>query len=84
MADHVSTRCTQCGQADDHPKWHTPAPEPGTTGTQSFHHDCAPAWLLNQHPAGHLVHEIVAAARDGKHGDDLRRHIANLHQNQED
>lgn len=35
----VESRCDGCGATDDHPKHHY--------GTQTFHHDCTPAFVLD-------------------------------------
>ncbi len=41
MADEPrgQLRCDGCGQTDDHPKMHY--------GAQTFHHDCIPAFVLD-------------------------------------
>ncbi len=38
MADRAPLRCDQCGQVDDHPKWHY--------GAATYHHDCAPYGVI--------------------------------------
>lgn len=79
MAEHVPTRCSDCDQLDDHPKVVTPLPD------EYFHHDCLPPRArheLMQHP---MAAKIIKACEKGKKGDDLRQHIAELHDNtQED
>jgi hypothetical protein len=39
MPDRVAMRCDICGQTDDHPKHHYM--------NQTFHHDCTPAYVLD-------------------------------------
>src|SRR5687767_9911674 len=34
----AQTQCDQCGQVDDHPKWHY--------STATYHHDCAPYTVI--------------------------------------
>lgn len=68
---HAPTACDQCGQFDNHPKWHV--------GVDTYHHDCAPARVLAEQPENSPVHQVVEAARSGTRGNDLRKHIANLH-----
>lgn len=65
-------RCDGCLTSDDHPKVHY--------GKLQFHHDCAPGYVLEDiHPEAYdRVQEIVAAAKDGVHGDELRARIGEL------
>ncbi len=65
-------KCTQCGQSDDHPKVHA---EPAGV----FHHDCLPYELRAQVSNDQNAKSIVEAAESGIHGDDLLKHIADLH-----
>jgi hypothetical protein len=77
MAEHVSTKCVDCGQLDDHPKVVTPLPD------EYFHHDCLPPRArheLMQHPK---AAQVIKACEKGKKGDALRAHIAKLHDTQE-
>lgn len=73
MAEHVASLCDQCGQVDDHPKSHW------ATG-ETYHFDCLPydkrQMLVESSDHGHA---IIRAATDGKHGEDLRQHISDLH-----
>ncbi|MGZ4617183.1 MAG: hypothetical protein ACXV3F_00335 [Frankiaceae bacterium] len=72
---HAVDRCVQCGQSDDHPKFHLA--DKGEV--RSFHHDCLPADVREAHADHPMVPRIIAAAESGVRGHELRRHIAELH-----
>jgi len=68
------SRCDQCGQTDDHPKVHD-------FGGGTHHHDCLSADRKAELAASSSqAAAIIAAAESGVHGDDLRAHILDLHQ----
>jgi hypothetical protein len=67
------TTCEQCGKSDDHPKV-------VTSDAGNFHHDCLPFRLKEKLVENPLVAKIIEAAEGGKRGQDLRDHIASLHE----
>jgi hypothetical protein len=72
MSEHVPARCDNCGAVDDHPKLHY--------GAATYHHDCLPYDVKQAVSSNGLVTQIIAAAEDGTHGDELRSHIIALHE----
>lgn len=73
---HAHDRCLQCGQTDDHPKLHLA--DGGEV--RSWHHDCLPADVREAHAEFPRVSRVIEAAESGIHGDDLRAHVAALHE----
>lgn len=72
---HIATRCAQCGQTDDHPK--VIAYE---DGQGPWHHDCLSVDRRDELAAvSPIAAQIIAAAHDGKRGEELRTHILSLH-----
>lgn len=80
VTQHTPTQCEECLKVDDHPKVHY--------GIRTMHHDCTPESIRREifHPASaHSVSEAATraafdAADSGIHGDDLRAHIAAVHE----
>jgi hypothetical protein len=71
------SRCDHCGQTDDHPKV---VVADGLAGAR-FHHDCLGSDLrASLIESSDKAQSIIEAAEAGTHGDDLRRHIAAIHQ----
>lgn len=77
MADRATTRCDDCGQADDHPKLHY--------GIETYHHDCLPPRVRHDvlGDGNHAVHKVVRAivkeCESGTKGLDLHAYIQDLH-----
>ncbi len=82
MANRALTGCDHCGQQDDHPKHHF--------GVETYHHDCAPARVVNQVTAESQVDDpdiaehakraltIRKLALDGTRGEKLLARIEKL------
>lgn len=47
----IEARCDNCGQTDDHPKMHY--------GPQTFHHDCIPAYVLDDLTSESYYHSVA-------------------------
>lgn len=74
MANHIPTKCDDCGLVDDHPKLHY--------GVDTYHHDCLPPRARREVLGHPTIAKIVKACEQGKRGDELRQHIFDLHATQ--
>ena len=71
------TVCDGCDEYDDHPKVNVGYLD--AREGETFHNDCLPGHIESALADNPVATNIIQAAKDGVHGDDLRKHIQSLH-----